>query len=143
VGVEVAEAAVSRARINAPGAEVHLTAPDDDLPLPDDSVHLVWCSEVLEHVADTRRLLGEVRRVLAPGGRVLVTTPFHGRLYGAALALGRFDSHFDPLGEHLRFYTRSSLARVLAEAGLRDVDVQALGGLPFARRTLVARARKG
>ena len=34
---------------------------------------LVWSSEVIEHVADTARWLSEVRRVLAPRGRLLLT----------------------------------------------------------------------
>jgi len=142
VGVEIAEAALSRARVNASGAELHLMAQDSELPLPDGSIALVWCSEVIEHVADTANLLGEIHRVLGPGGRLLITTPFHGRLQGIALALLRFDSHFDPLGQHLRFYTRSSLARALAHGKLVEVSVRATGGLPLARRTLVARARK-
>lgn len=140
VGVEIAEAALDRARRNAPGAELHLALPDGDLPLPDAAVDLVWCSEVIEHVADTARFLDEVRRVLAPGGRVLITTPYHGRLHGAALALLRFDAHFDPLGQHLRFYTRTSLQRALREHGLAPVTVHATGGVPLVRRTLIARA---
>jgi len=142
VGVEIAEAALERAARNAPSAELHRIEPDGDLPLADGSIALVWCSEVLEHVADTARLLGEVHRVLAPGGRLLLTTPYHGRVLGAALALGRFDAHFDPLGQHLRFYTRTSLARALVEHGFRRPRIRARGGPPLLRRTLVARATK-
>jgi ubiquinone/menaquinone biosynthesis C-methylase UbiE len=50
------------------------------LPFKDNSFDVVWASEVIEHVADTARWLSEVRRVLAPSGRLLVTTPSHGRL---------------------------------------------------------------
>lgn len=140
VGVEIAEAALERARRVAPGAELHRADPDGALPLEDASVALVWCSEVLEHVADTAHLLSQVRRVLAPGGRVLITTPYHGRVQGAVLALARFDAHFDPLGQHLRFYTRTSLARALDAHGFGDVDVRATGRVPLLRETLIARA---
>jgi len=141
VGVEIAEAALERARRVAPGAELHRTEPDGDLPLADASIDLVWCSEVVEHVADTAQLLGEVRRVLAPGGRALITTPYHGRLQCAAIALLAFDRHFDPLGQHLRFYSRTSLARALREHGLgRELAVRATGRLPLVRETLIARA---
>ena len=141
VGVEIADAALERARRNAPGAELHRVDPDADLPLEDGSIDLVWCSEVLEHVADTAQFLGEVRRVLAPGGRALVTTPHHGRVQGAALALARFETHFDPLGQHLRFYTRRSLERALRRHGLAPAWIRATGRVPGLRETLVALSR--
>jgi len=140
VGVEVAEAALERARRNAPGADLRLAEPGGGLPLEHRSVDLVWCSEVLEHVADTAHLLLEARRVLRPGGRLLVTVPFHGRVKGALLALTRFDAHFDPLGQHLRFYTRGSLTRTLRHAGFDPVSVRPWGGPPLLRTGLVARA---
>ena len=106
------------------------------------SVDLVWCSEVLEHVADTAHLLLEVRRVLRPGGRLLATVPFHGRVKAALISLGRFEAHFDPLGQHLRFYTRGSLAATLAHAGFDAVSVRAWGGPPLLRTGLTAWARR-
>jgi SAM-dependent methyltransferase len=142
VGVEIAEAALERARRNVPGAELHALAADGTIPLDDTSVDLVWCSEVLEHVPDTARLLSEARRVLRTGGRLLVTTPSHDLPRRALLAIGRFDTHFDPLGQHVRFYSRRSLARVLGEFAFEDIHVSSIGGPPGLRETLVARARK-
>jgi SAM-dependent methyltransferase len=142
VGVEIAAAALERARQNAPGAELALVEPDGSLPLAHGSVDLVWASEVLEHVPDVAHLLLEVRRVLAPGGRLLATVPFHGRLQAAAIALTRFDAHFDPLGQHVRYFTRRSLATTLGHARFDDVGVRAWGGVPPLRRGLVARARR-
>jgi SAM-dependent methyltransferase len=139
VGVEIAAAALERARRNAPGADLRLVEPDGSLPLDHRSVDLVWCSEVLEHVGDTEHLLLEVRRVLRPGGRLLVTVPFHGRVQGALIALTRFEAHFDPLGEHLRFYTRRSLAATLRHARFTAVRVRPWGP-PVLRRGLTARA---
>ena len=140
VGVELAEAALTRARANAPGADLRLVEPDGSLPLDHGSVDLVWCSEVLEHVADTEHLLLEVRRVLRPGGRLLVTVPFHGRVKGALIALLRFDAHFDPLGQHLRFYTAGSLRTTLERAGFDAVQVRPWGGPPLLRTALTGRA---
>jgi ubiquinone/menaquinone biosynthesis C-methylase UbiE len=142
VGVELAEAALERAQRTAPGTDLRLVESDGSLPLDHASVELVWCSEVLEHVADTAHLLLEVRRVLRPGGRLLVTVPFHGRVKAALIALVRFDAHFDPLGQHLRFYTSSSLAGTLEHSGFEDVRVRAWGGPPLLRTGLTARARR-
>ena len=140
IGVELSKRALERARSREPRAETHLLAHDGSIPLSHGSIDLVWCSEVIEHVGDVGGLLEEVRRVLRPGGRLLLTTPFHGRVKGAMLALTRFDSHFDPLGQHLRFFTPSSLRRALEAARLDVADVTATRGLPVLRETLVGRA---
>ena len=138
VGVELSSAALERARRNVPGADVRLMEPDGGIPLGHGEVDLVWCSEVLEHVPDTAALLHEVRRVLRPGGRLLVTVPFHGRVKAALIALARFDAHFDPLGQHLRFYTRRSLAGALEATGFTSVRCTR-----FAPGALRARALRG
>jgi ubiquinone/menaquinone biosynthesis C-methylase UbiE len=140
VGVELAAAALERARRNAPGADLRLVEPGGSLPLGHGEVDLVWCSEVLEHVPDTVALLTEARRVLKRGGRLLVTVPDHGLLRRTLIALFRHDAHYDPLGQHVRFYTRRSLARTLVATGFERVAIEPLGGPPLLRSALVARA---
>jgi SAM-dependent methyltransferase len=140
VGVDIAERALERARLVAPRADLRLLAPDGSLPLGHGEVDLVWCSEVLEHVPDTAALLTEVRRVLRPGGRLLLTVPDHGRLKRTLLALLRYEAHYDPLGQHVRFYTRRSLAGALAATGFTGVRMWALGGLPGLREAIAALA---
>lgn len=140
IGAEISEQALRRARDVVPGADLRLVSPDGSLPIDHGSVDLVWCSEVLEHVPDISAMLVEVRRVLRPGGRLLATTPYHGRLKAVLIALARFDAHFDPLGQHLRFFTRSSLSHVLEAARFESVTVTTAGGLPLLRSSLVARA---
>jgi ubiquinone/menaquinone biosynthesis C-methylase UbiE len=143
VGVELAEAALERARRNVPGADLRLVASDGSLPLDHGEADLVWCSEVLEHVPDTIGLLTEVRRVLRRGGRLIVTVPDHGRVKRTLIALAHYDAHYDPLGQHVRFYTRRSLRRALQATGFEDVELQPLGGPPLFRRALVARGVRG
>jgi ubiquinone/menaquinone biosynthesis C-methylase UbiE len=143
VGVEIAEAALERARRNVPDGDFRLLEADGSVPLEHGSVDLVWCSEVLEHVPDAAHLLLEARRVLKPSGRLLVTVPFHGRVQAALIALTRFDRHFDPLGQHLRFFTRTSLARTLLASGFTAIEVRPEGGLPLLRQSLVAHSRRG
>ena len=143
VGVEAAGVALERARENAPGADLRRLAPDGSLPLGHGEVDLVWCSEVLEHVADTAQLLLEARRVLRRGGRLLLTVPFHARPQAAVLALARFEAHFDPLGDHVRFYTRRSLTATLDACGFAGAEVRGVGGVPGWRAMLVGRAVRG
>jgi SAM-dependent methyltransferase len=137
VGLEVAEAAIARARAQHPALEFRLTPIDGPLPLADASFDLVWASEVIEHIADTAVWLSEVRRVLAPGGRLLLTTPAHGRL---RLLLHGVERYSDPQGDHLHLYTARSLRALLTEFGFIDVQVEAASGPPLLRRTLSGRA---
>ena len=132
VGVDIAEAALQRARRNVPGADLRATTEE----IPDASVDLVWCSEVLEHVPDTAGFLSEARRVLKTGGRILVTTPSHDLPRRVLIALLRWEPHVDPLGQHVRFYTSRSLARVLDTFAFEAVEVRGERGM------LVARGRK-
>ena len=52
----------------------------EPLPFPDAAFDVAWCSEVLEHLFDPAFALREMHRVLRPGGRLLVTVPYHGGL---------------------------------------------------------------
>ncbi|MDP9378150.1 MAG: methyltransferase domain-containing protein [Actinomycetota bacterium] len=142
VGIDIAERALQRARILAPNAAFRLLEANGTLPLEHNSIDLVWCSEVIEHVADVGLLLLEARRVLKPDGRLLLTTPAHGLLRRVLIAAVRFDQHFDPLGQHLRFFSSSSLRFALCNSAYADVCVTECGGLPLLRSTLVARARR-
>ncbi|HUH15529.1 MAG TPA: class I SAM-dependent methyltransferase, partial [Gaiellaceae bacterium] len=70
-----AEAASEYVGVDAvanPAADV--VAPVEELPLPDGAFDIVLCNQVLEHADDPARAVSELRRVLAPGGRVLAST---------------------------------------------------------------------
>jgi len=137
VGADVAEAALQRARHRHPDVPFVLVPWDGPLPFDDGAFDLVWASEVIEHVGDTGRWLSEVRRVLLPGGRLLVTTPSHGR---GRVLLGGMERFCEPLGDHLHLYTKRSLLSVLGEFGFAQVAVRAVGGPPGLRRLLLGRA---
>jgi len=136
IGVDVADAALRRARSRHPGVEFRLVPFDGPLPFEDGSFDLAWASEVIEHVADTARWLSEVRRVLGPGGRLLVTTPSHSRL---RVALGGVERFSEPLGDHLHLYTKRSLGALLEEFGFGEVRVRAVEGPPLLSQMLLAR----
>ena len=137
VGVDVAQAALERARARHPSLDFRLVPIEGPLPFEDNSFELVWASEVIEHVADTAQWLSEVRRVLAPAGQLLVTTPSHGRLRVAISGMDRFS---EPLGDHLHLYTKASLQTLLEEFGFSEVEVRAVEGPPLLRRSLYSSA---
>lgn len=144
VGVDVAEEPLDRARARHPELDLLLVPVEGPWPLADASFDAVWAGETIEHVADTAGWLSEVRRVLRSGGNLLLSTPAHGRLSVLRLAMSHrsFDAHFDPRADHLRFYTPRTLRRLLEDFAFEDIEVRGAAGPPWARRLLLASARR-
>jgi len=84
------------------------------LPFRPESFDSVICSEVLEHVPDPGLLLREVRRVLRPGGHLVLTTP---QTWGL---------HEEP-HDYFR-YTRYGLEILARGAGLQVVRIAPTSG---------------
>ncbi len=144
VAVDVAEEPLRRARARVEGLDARLLPDSGAWDLPDAHFDLAWAGEVIEHVADTAAWLSEVRRVLRSGGVLLASTPAHTppMMLGLALSQRAFSEHFDPRSDHLRFYSRRTLTALLGEFGFGEISVRASGGLPGARRVLLAHARR-
>lgn len=117
VGVDLADAALERARRNVPDGDFRPLGEDNTIPLGHKSVDVVWCSETIEHVPDALGLLYECRRVLRPHGRLLITTPGYPWWK-------RTEANLDPLGSHVRFFTRRTLEHTLRAAGFHLVEIE-------------------
>jgi SAM-dependent methyltransferase len=75
---EVAASRVMRIDFDpdADGREVDVRASLSALPLPDSSIEILICSNVLEHVPDDATAMRELARVLSPDGLAVVKVPF-------------------------------------------------------------------
>ncbi len=92
------------------GGQIHLSQGDAlSLPLRDGCADIVTMLDVLEHLSDDARALGEVRRILRPGGALVLSVPAYQHLWSA---------HDEAL-HHFRRYEKSGLNRVLSKAGFR------------------------
>lgn len=83
-----------------------------DMPFADASFELILATDIIEHVDTDRAALVEIRRVLVPGGRALITVPAFQSLWGAQ----------DELAHHKRRYRRQQLLQVISAAGLEVED---------------------
>lgn len=101
----------------------------EEMPLEDESFDVVLCQMGLQFVEDRPAALREMRRVLAPGGRLLLNAP------GPANPL--FETFDDALQDHVgpeaAAFVRQvfalddtgELRDLLTDAGFRDVEVEA------------------
>ena len=61
--------------------------------IPGDRFAVVFCTEVLEHTLQPFDAVRELHRILAPGGHLVLTTPFNFRIHGPLPDCWRFTEH--------------------------------------------------
>src|SRR5262249_54572583 len=98
----------------SPRETVDVTADAHALPIRGGVADTVLCVEVLEYLADPRRAVAEMARILAPGGVLLLTAP---QLRGLS----------DEANDYWRF-GRPGLAMLARDAGLAEIRVEPCGG---------------
>jgi len=116
---------VLRAGVTAPG-----------LPVGDGAADVVIMSELIEHLVDPDGAVAEVRRVLRPGGSLLLSTPNLAAWYNRGLLAvgiqpifsevslrGVFGRPGSVVAGHLRLFTRRALTEFLTASGFRCVTV--------------------
>ena len=108
-GVELSETSVILARERAVGEVIEGSVLE--MPFETNSFDLAVSLDVIEHLDQHLEALRELRRVVAPGGALLVTVPAYGWLW----------SGHDEINHHFRRYTRRSLQRVAQQAGWQQV----------------------
>lgn len=121
----------------------------DGIPLAESSVDAVIAGEILEHISESRRFLGEIRRVLRDGGFLVISVPNIVSLkYRMAFALGcvpalaaKADYTYSPDNPayprgHVRDYSFGELQRVLSDRGFVIVAKRGIGMHWQGRRVL-------
>lgn len=100
---------------NNSGNKVHVLKGDAlQLPLPDESVDKVVCSEVLEHINEVEECLRELNRVLKPGGGLAVSVPARlSEIIYDYLA----DEYLGKPGGHIHVFTKEELKEKIRENG--------------------------
>jgi SAM-dependent methyltransferase len=98
------------------------------LPFDDASFDRIIAAEVLEHVLDDRAAIGELARVLRPGGTIAVTVPAWLAERVCWALSEEYHAPFVP-GGHVRIYTEAGLRELLRDTGLQPTASHHAHGL--------------
>lgn len=82
------------------------------LPFPDNSFDLIYCSEVLEHLADPFFTVKEFNRVLKPSGNMVITTPNSYCLIFKLLSYLGFPPNKIQKKDHIQFFSVEDILRL-------------------------------
>ncbi len=107
-------------------------APADALPFADAQYDLLTLLDVIEHIDDDRAALVESRRVLKPGGTVLIMVPAYTWMWGRQ----------DEIAHHKRRYTRPRLVSLLADSGFEVLRATYFNTLLFPPIAAIRLARR-
>ena len=102
--------------------EIHQCDFDEGLPLPDNSAEIVICSHVLEHLPRPEFTMGELARILKPGGMLLVGVPiapkfiahFRQKQMQQQLKTGK-----RKMGQHIHMFSIRRLKKLAEDKGLK------------------------
>jgi SAM-dependent methyltransferase len=108
-GVELSPTSVAIARERHAGEVIEGSVLE--MPFESASFDLAVSLDVIEHLQDDLGALRELRRVVSPGGALLITVPAYRWLW----------SGHDVVNHHHRRYTRGTLERVAEQAGWETV----------------------
>ena len=125
-GVDISEDALAFCRER--GLDKVKLGAGEELPYEDGTFDLVTAFDVVEHMDDDLAGLSEMRRVLRPGGRVLLFVPTFMFLWGLQ----------DDVSNHRRRYRLSELRRVLEQAGF-EIERTTYANITFFLPILVIR----
>lgn len=145
-GSDLSESGVQHARTLGTGGRFEVASVYDDLlELFGKPFDAIASLEVVEHLYDPQTFAMRMHQALKPGGRLIVSTPYHGWLKNSVVALrGLHDKHFNPLivGGHIKFWSRETLTRLLSEAGFVVEKFQGAGRYPYLWKSMILTAKK-
>jgi len=136
IGADIAQPQISYAQKKY-GTQMHMFQPIDPgghLPFKDNQFDLVTLIEVIEHLSQEEiySLLGEVHRVLQPGGRILLSTPNYRSLWPLIEWMLNRLGEVSYADQHINHYNYSWLETLLKKAGFVKIKLTAFQGLgPF------------
>lgn len=144
-GIDLSSKGIALARQSHPAARFEIFPADDHIleNLQCEPFDIVISTEVVEHLYDPHAFARGCYNALRPGGRFVVSTPYHGYLKNLALAaLNKFDTHANPLwrGGHIKLWSRKTLTALLRETGFINLRFRGAGRIPYLWMTMLMAA---
>jgi 2-polyprenyl-6-hydroxyphenyl methylase/3-demethylubiquinone-9 3-methyltransferase len=120
-GTDLSHAAIDHARKHYPAATFHACPVEDLLPARAGQFDAAFSSEVIEHLFDVGTYLLSINHLLKDGGLLILTTPYHGLIKNITIDLLNYARHYDPLGQHIRFFDTKAMDHCLRTFGFQPV----------------------
>ncbi len=145
-GVDFSDSGIEQARRNFPRVQFERADVSGEMvELAPGSFDLAVSLEVVEHLYQPRLFAANCFRLLKPGGRLVVSTPYHGYLKNLLLAAtGKMDAHFTALWDcgHIKFWSQQTLMELLREPGFSDFEFRGCGRVPYLWKSMLLSCRK-
>lgn len=142
--IEIARLHMHESRLETPNLDIDYRVQSSaELAAAEaESFDAVCCMELIEHVPDPAALVGDLVRMVKPGGVVVMSTLNRTpAAFGAAILGAEYIMRMLPRGTHhyAQFLKPSELGRLMRHAGLEVDDVSGLGYNPISRKAWVSR----
>jgi 2-polyprenyl-6-hydroxyphenyl methylase/3-demethylubiquinone-9 3-methyltransferase len=147
VGIDLGRRGIEIARSTYPDARFEVMPVDERMVerLDEHPFDLVVSTEVLEHLYAPDAFLRGCYAALRPGGRLILSTPYHGWLKNVLIAAtGKFDEHVSPTvrGGHIKFWSKRTLTAALHYAGFGQLEFRGAGRVRFLWQSMVVAATR-
>lgn len=122
-GIEISQAGYNYAKNNL---KLNVTnKPLEEANFKSSSFDVVTIFDVIEHIPNPQKTVKEIRRILKPNGLIVVTTPDIGSL--AAKILGKNWEEVKRVREHIYFFSRNTLRKMLEANGFKILRTETAG----------------
>ena len=144
-GIEADSEGSKIASAQCPGAKIINISTESDPPAELSNIELVVSTEVIEHLFRPASLLNFAQKILAPSGRIIISTPYHGYIKNLAISLSNsWDKHFTVnwTGGHIKFFSRKTLYDALMENKFIPEKFIGAGRMPYFWKSMIVIARR-
>ena len=141
VGIDTSAPGIAISRQSFPECQF-IQADIYDIPDTDllHSFDVVLAIEVIEHLLYPKELAKNAKKCLKPGGKLIISTPYHGYLKNLALAVcGQLDKHFTVLWDngHIKFFSVETLTKLLTSQGYTNIKFKFAGRCPYLWKSML------